>query len=135
MWGFFIAEVTNPLLTTYDILQKNGYPEKKIGFLAQIFGISFIFCRIWSCPMLNIEWQMDPTVPMNMKLSGGCLTMLGLVWLVKIFEKILEALAGANADEKIWKIRLRKVREPINLELAVYYGLCMVYSFAAIVID
>lgn len=56
MWGFFIAEVTNPLLTTYDILQKNGYPEKKIGFLAQIFGLSFIYCRIWACPMLNIEW-------------------------------------------------------------------------------
>lgn len=106
MYGFFIGEVTNPLISLYDILLTKEWPDEKIGWLAQAFGASFVIARTYSAPMLNIDWQRNPEVSMHVKLSGGLVIMLGLAWLVPILEKVLEGIANANPDDKKAKLRL-----------------------------
>ena len=50
MMAFWQGEITNPLLSVYDVLMENGYDEKKTRPLIYTFGVAFTFFRVMVCP-------------------------------------------------------------------------------------
>ena len=60
--------------------------------------------------------------------------MLGLSWLVLIIEKVYKVKVEENPEDKVSKQTLKKIQETINLEKAIYYSACLIYSFGAILI-
>lgn len=134
MWGIFIGEITNPLIVAFDILRTTGTPECQIKWLAQVFGGSFVLVRLLLAPIQNIRWQADENVPLVIKISSGSLIMLGLCWLVLIVEKVYKVQVEENPDDKSAKQTLKKIQQPMNTEKVIFYSVCLIYSFAAILI-
>jgi hypothetical protein len=72
---------------------------------------------------------------MSIKLASGSVTFLGLFWLAMLVEKILKGISAANPDSKVWKLRLQRASKKFTWEKCVYYAICAVYSFGAILIS